>query len=44
VKVTEGAFKGRKGVIKHIHKNTLFLWDKEFAQSNGIFVEYSRNI
>lgn len=31
VKVTEGAYKGRKGVIKHIYKNTLFLWDKEFS-------------
>lgn len=44
VKVTEGAYKGRKGVIKHIYKNTLFLWDKEFSQSNGIFVMPSRNV
>lgn len=39
VKCSEGRYKGRKGVVKHIHKNTVFLWDKEFAQSNGIFVE-----
>jgi transcription elongation factor len=31
VKCVEGRFKGRKGVIKHIYKNTLFLWDREFT-------------
>ena len=44
VKITNGKYKGRKGVIKYIYKNTLFLWDKEFYQSNGIFVENSRNV
>jgi ribosomal protein L14E/L6E/L27E len=31
VKCVEGRHKGRKGVIKHINKNFLFLWDKDFA-------------
>jgi transcription elongation factor len=44
VKVTAGKYKGRKGVIRYIYKNTLFLWDKDFYQSNGIFVENSRNV
>lgn len=44
VKIIAGNYKGRKGVIKYIHKNILFLWDKEFYQSNGIFVENSRNV
>ena len=44
VKITQGKYKGRKGVIKYIFKNTLFLWDKEFYQTNGIFVENSRNV
>jgi transcription elongation factor len=44
VRITQGKYKGRKGVIRYIHKNTLFLWDKEFYQSNGIFVENSRNV
>lgn len=39
VKCVDGRYKGRKGVVKHIHKNTLFLWDKEFTQTNGLFVE-----
>ena len=44
VKVVDGRNKGRKGVIKHIFKKTLFLWDKEFAQSNGLYVEQSSNV
>lgn len=31
VKCIEGRNKGKKGVIKHIFKKILFLWDKEFA-------------
>ncbi len=31
-------------MIKYIFKNTLFLWDREFYQTNGIFVENSRNV
>lgn len=31
IKCVEGRYKGRKGVIKHIFKNFVFLWDKEFT-------------
>jgi len=31
VNVVEGRYKGKKAVIKHIHKNILFLWSKEFT-------------
>ncbi len=44
VKIINGKYKGRKGTIRHIYKNTLFMWDKEFHQSNGIFVDNSRNV
>lgn len=44
IKITAGKNKGRKGVIKYIYKNTLFLWDKDLHQSNGLFVEHSRNV
>ena len=44
VRMTNGKYKGRKGVVKYIFKTTLFLWDKEFYQSNGIFVENARNV
>ena len=27
-----------------MHKNIIFLWDREFAQTNGLFVELSRNV
>lgn len=30
VKIINGKYKSRKGTIKHIYKNTLFMWDKEF--------------
>lgn len=44
VKIISGKYKGRKGVIKYVFKNVLFLWDKEFYQSNGIFVENTSNV
>ncbi len=44
VKIIAGKYKGRKGVIKYIYRTTLFLWDREFYQSNGLFVENSRNV
>ena len=45
VKVCEGYNKGKKGTIKNIQKNTLFLYDpNNFAQSSGIFVENIRNV
>lgn len=31
IKCVDGKYKGKKGVIKHIYKTTLFLWDREFS-------------
>ena len=43
--VDQSTFKGRKGIIKNICKSCVFLWDpKDFAHSNGIFCENTRNI
>lgn len=44
VRCINGECKGMTGPIRHIYKNYLFLWNKEFVQSNGIFVEISRNV
>lgn len=44
VKVVDGPNKGMIGPIKHGYKNYLFLWNKEFVQSNGIFVENCRHV
>jgi transcription elongation factor len=44
VRCMDGRFKHKKGVIRHINKNTLFLWDREFATTHGIFVEKTRNV
>lgn len=44
VKVREGIHRGMIGSIRHSFKTYLFLHNKEFVQSNGIFVENSRNV
>ena len=44
VKCVSGRYQARKGAIRFIVKSTLFLWDKEFYQTNGLFVESSRNV
>lgn len=44
VKIVGGTYKGRKGVVKYIHRDIVFLWDREFQQTNGIFVEKTRNL
>ena len=44
VKITAGQFKGYIGPIRHCYKNYLFLWNKDFVQSNGIFVENAGNV
>lgn len=38
----EGSERGKNGTIRHGHRHYLFLWNKEFPQSNGIFVVNSR--
>ena len=44
VKCVNGSNKGKIGPIKHGYKNYLFLWHRDFALSNGIFVENCRNV
>ena len=44
VKIVNGKFKGRKGVIKYIFKTIVFLWDRDFQQTNGLFVESTKNL
>jgi transcription elongation factor len=44
VKVISGPLKGYIGSIRHYDRNYLFMYNKEFNQSNGIFVESCRNV
>jgi len=44
VKITSGPLKGISGPIRHYDRNYLFLWNKEYVQTNGIFVESCRNV
>jgi len=44
VRIATGPFKGTIGPIRHYDRNYLFLWNREFVQSNGIFVESCRNV
>jgi len=44
VKCIKGQHKGITGPIRHAFKNYLFLWNKDFVQSNGIFVENCTNV
>lgn len=39
VKIVGGPFKGKRGTIRFINKQTVFLWNKDFHQTNGLFVE-----
>lgn len=44
VKIIAGPNKSRKGVIKNIFRNFVFLFNQDFVNSNGIFVEKSENV
>lgn len=44
VKIVGGTYKGRRGVVKYIHRDVVFLWDRSFHQTSGIFVEKTRNV
>jgi transcription elongation factor len=44
IKCVEGKHKGKKGVVKHIYNTILFLWDKDFSSTNGLYVEKTRNV
>ena len=44
VKVKNGPNKGMSGPIRHGYRHYLFLYNKDFVQSNGIFVEDCKNV
>jgi ribosomal protein L24 len=44
VKIINGHYKGKKGVIMNIYKNVVFLHNVDFAATNGIFVDKTENI
>ncbi len=39
MKVIDGVYKGKIGVVKHIFKNNLFIFNTEFTESAGIFAQ-----
>lgn len=44
VKVKDGANRGMSGPIRHGFRHYLFLFNRDFVQSNGIFVEDCKNV
>ena len=44
VVVVEGKNKGVKGLVKYIYQNSVFLYNKDFFETLGIFVEMNRNV
>ena len=44
VKIVEGPNKGSKGIIIYVFKNSLFLKNKEFAKTLGVFPDRCTNI
>jgi transcription elongation factor len=44
VKIINGIYKGKKGVIKNIFKNYAFLYNQDFVSTNGIFVDKTENL
>jgi transcription elongation factor len=44
IKVISGMYKGTKATIKNIYKNYVFLYNKDFVNTNGIFCELSENV
>jgi len=44
VKCMSGPYKGLNAPIKHSFKHFLFLWHKDFVQSNGFFVMESKDV
>jgi len=44
VKIITGPYKGKKGVIKNVYKNAIFLYNHDFVSTNGIFVDKSENV
>lgn len=44
IKIINGPYKGAKGVIKNIYKHYIFIYDKEYVKTNGIFCEINNNV
>lgn len=44
VKLINGPYKGKKGVIRNIFKNIVFLYNQDFVSTNGIFVDKTENV
>ncbi len=44
MKIINGLYKGKKGVIKNIFKNYAFLYNQDFVSTHGIFVDKTENL
>lgn len=44
MKIVNGLYKGKKAVIKNIWENKLFLYNKDFIKTNGMFVDNRSNV
>lgn len=44
VKIIGGPYKGKKGVIRNIFRNFVFLYNQDFVSTNGIFVDKTENL
>lgn len=43
LQVIEGPYKGRSGKVLHVHRSNLFIFNREIAENNGVFVTRARN-
>lgn len=43
VRVNEGLHKGKSAVVKHVYNDILFLYDQNYNQNSGIYVERVNN-
>lgn len=43
VRVNDGLMKGKSAVVLHVYNDTLFLYDQNYNQNSGIFVERVNN-
>lgn len=44
IKVTEGKYEGKQGIIRAIYNNILFLYNESFANTNGIFALLNKKV
>lgn len=40
----EGPFKGRSGAVLHVHRSSLFIYQREILENNGVYVVRSRHV